>query len=201
VARTLPEQRTMASREFTDSEGVVWRVWDVTPAHLHPITKSEEYMEPYAGGWLAFESPFEKRRLVAPYPSRWLEYDLRQLEMLVRAAQPVTKKRKDTPAEQLAISENTAEQEERADAERTFISPRGREWLVRLHECLHKDGGTETVLRFTSGDSVVDLRDWPKDWKELTREDYALLLLEAEPPRRLGPGERPQRRRDDRPQE
>ncbi|MEX2153821.1 MAG: hypothetical protein WD825_10825 [Gemmatimonadaceae bacterium] len=191
----------MASREFTDSEGVVWRVWDVTPAHLHPITKSEEYMEPYAGGWLAFESPFEKRRLVAPYPSRWMEYDLRQLEMLVRAAQPVTKKRKDTPAEQLAISEKTAEQEERADAERTFVSPRGREWLVRLHECVHKDGGTEIVLRFTSGDSVVDLRDWPKNWKELARGDYALLLLEAEPPRRLGPGEQPQRRRDDRPDE
>ena len=53
----------MASREFTDSEGVVWRVWDVTPAHLHPVTRAEEYMEPYAGGWLTFESPFEKRRM------------------------------------------------------------------------------------------------------------------------------------------
>jgi len=59
----------MASREFTDSKGVVWRVWDVTPTHLHPITKSEEYMEPWAGGWLTFQSADEKRRLVAPYPS------------------------------------------------------------------------------------------------------------------------------------
>lgn len=201
MARTLPDDAHMASREFTDSEGVVWRVWDVTPAHLHPITKSEEYMEPYAGGWLTFESPFEKRRLVAPYPSRWGAYDLQQLEMLCRAAQPVTKKRKDTPSEQMAISEQTAEQEERADAERTFKSPRGREWTVRLHECLQKDGGSETVLRFTSGDSVVDLKDWPKDWKDLSREDFALLLLEAEPPRRSGPGERPQRRREDRPDE
>ena len=58
------------------------------------------------------------------------------------------------------------------------------------------------MLRFTSGDSVVDLKDWPKNWKELTREDFALLLLEAEPPRRLGPGETsPQRRHDDRPDE
>jgi hypothetical protein len=68
-----------------------------------------------------------------------------------------------------------------------------------LHECLHKDGGTEIGLRFTAGDGVVDLKGWPENWKELTREEYALLLLDAEPPRRLGPGELWQRRRDDRP--
>jgi hypothetical protein len=189
----------MASREFTDSEGVVWHVWDVTPAHLHPVTKAEEYMEPYAGGWLTFESPFEKRRLVAPYPSRWAEYDLNQLQMLCRAAEQVGRKRKDTPAKQMAISEKNAERVERADAERNFKSPRGRVWCVRLHECLRQDGTTEIVLRFTSADSVVDLKEWPANWKDLTREEFALLLLEAEPPRRLGPGERPQRRREDRP--
>lgn len=191
----------MASREFTDADGVVWRVWDVKPSHLHPATRAEEFMEPYAGGWLTFESPFEKRRLIAPYPSRWVEYDLSQLEMLCRAALPVGRKKKDTPQEHLAAVEKTAESEERADAERTFISPRGREWVVRLHECLRKDGSHEMVLRCTSGDSVVDLKDWPENWKELTREEFALLLLEAEPPRRMGPGERPQRRREDRPDE
>jgi hypothetical protein len=191
----------MASREFTDSTGVVWRVWDVTPAHLHPATRAEEFMEPYAGGWLAFESPFEKRRLIAPYPPRWADYDLAQLEMLCRAAEPVGRKRKDTPTEQLNISEQTAELEERADAERTFTSPRGRVWIVRLHECLRKDGTTEVVLRFTSGDSVVDVKNWPDDWKTLSRDGFALLLLEAEPPRRMGPGEQPQRRREDRPDE
>lgn len=190
----------MASREFTDSKGVVWRVWDVTPAHLHPATRAEEYMEPYAGGWLAFESPFEKRRFLAPYPARWAEYDLVKLEQLCRAAQPVTRKRKDTPtSERLAMSEKTAERDERADAERTFTSPRGRVWTVRLHECLHDDGTTEVVLRFTSGDSVVDVKDFPANWKDLSREEFALLLLEAEPPRDLSPGERPRRRRDDRP--
>ena len=190
----------MSSREFTDSEGVVWRVWDVTPTHLHPVTRAEEYMEPYAGGWLTFQSPFEKRRLPAPYPSRWAQYDLTKLEALCRAANPVGKKKKDSPSgEQLAIREREAESVERADAERTFTSPRGREWTVRLHECLRKDGSTEVVLRFTSGDSVVDLKDWPENWKELTREEFALIMLEAAPPRRLGPGERPQRRREDRP--
>jgi hypothetical protein len=192
----------MASREFTDTDGVVWRVWDVTPIHLHPVTRSEEYMEPYAGGWLAFESPFEKRRLVAPYPSRWAEYDLSKLELLCRSAERVGKKRKLTPSgEQLAISEASAERDERADAEREFTSPRGRVWTVRLHECLRRDGTTEIVLRFTSGDSVVDLKDWPQEWKGMAREDYALLLLDAEPPRRVGRGERPQRRREDRPVE
>lgn len=178
----------------------MWRVWDVRPTHLHPITRSEEYMEPYAGGWLTFESPFEKRRLVAPYPSRWLEYDLGQLQMLCRAAERVGRKRKHTPSgEQLAIIEQHVDKSERADAERTFTSPRDRLWTVRLHECLHKDGGTETVLRFTAGDSVVDLKEWPEEWKQLARDDYALLLLDAEPPRRQGKGKRPQRRKEDRP--
>lgn len=158
-------------------------------------------MEPYVGGWLAFESPFEKRRLAAPYPARWAQYDLEQLETLCRAATPVGRRRKNTPQEQLALSEQSAEREERANAERTFKSPRGREWTVRLHECLNKDGSTEVVLRFTSGDSVVDVKNWPENWKDLTREEYGVLLLEAQPPRQLGPSERPQRRREDRPQE
>src|SRR5256885_206169 len=126
----------MASREFTDSDGVIWHVWDVTPEHLHPATKSEEFMEPWAGGWLAFESAGEKRRLQAPYPSRWMEYDLAQLEMLCRAATRVGTRRKNTPQEQLAISEKQAEVQQRAHVERSFISPRGRAWTVRLHECL-----------------------------------------------------------------
>lgn len=181
---------------------MVWRVWDVTPAHLHPITRSEEYMEPYAGGWLAFESSFEKRRLVAPYWGRWHEYDLAQLEALLRAAIPVPKKRTTPSGERLAIIEQSADATERAEHERCFRSPRGREWIVRLHECQTRDGRPEVVLRFTSGDSVVDLKNWPQNWRELTREEFALLLLDATPPRSSGARvERPQRRLDDRPDE
>jgi len=159
-------------------------------------------MEPYVGGWLAFESGSEKRRLPAPYPTRWFEYDLKQLEMLCLAAQPVVRRKKDTPtSEQLTAIEQRVDHEERADSQRTFSSPRGRLWTVRLHECLHKDGGTEVVLRFTAGDSVVDLKGWPENWKGFSRDEYAVLLLDAEPPRRQGPGELLQRRRDDRPNE
>jgi hypothetical protein len=194
--------RGMASREFTDSKGTVWRVWDVTPTHLHPVTRAEEYMEPWAGGWLAFESDTEKRRLVAPYPSRWTEYDVRQLETLCNAADVVAPKRVITPTGQkMATVEAAAEQDERARAERTFMSPRGRQWTVRIHECADRDGRNQTVLRFTAGDSVVDLKDFPADWKELERADYALLLLDAEPPRRLDVGKGLQRRRADRPED
>jgi hypothetical protein len=192
----------MASREFTDSNGVVWRVWDVTPAHLHPITRSEEYMEPYAGGWLAFESQFEKRRLVAPYWGRWHEYDLKQLEALLGAATPVPKKRPETPSgERLAIIEHDADAEERKEHERTFQSPRGRTWIARLHENPTDNGSAEVVLRFTSGDSVVDLSDWPLDWKSRSAEEFAMLLLDAAPPRRVTTSDQPQRRLDDRPDE
>jgi hypothetical protein len=188
----------MASREFTDSKGVMWRVWDVTPVHLHPITKAEEYMEPWAGGWLTFECDHQKRRLAAPYPSRWSEYDLKQLEMLCGAAEVVGGRRVTTPAsEQLVAVESAAEKAERAEAERSFSSPRGRIWVVRVHECVKRDGSTETVLRFTAGDIVVDLKDWPDNWKELTRQEYALLLLDAEPPRAQDSGL--QRRAGDRP--
>lgn len=191
----------MASREFSDSQGIVWRVWDVTPTHLHPITRAEEYMEPWAGGWLAFESETEKRRLVAPYPARWATFDLKQLESLCKAAEPVGAKRIITPAAQhLVTVEHAAEADERAHSERTFQSPRGRVWTVRVHECIKRDQSAETVLRFTAGDIVVDLKDWPEPWKELTREEYALLLLDAEPPRRSDRSHGPQRRQADRPE-
>ena len=189
----------MASREFTDSSGVVWRVWDVTPTHLHPITRGEEYMEPWAGGWLAFESSNEKRRLVAPYPSRWANFDLKRLEALCRAAAPVGAKRIVTPTSQEMVSvEHAADEDERSRSQRTFRSPRGREWTVRIHECHQRNGAYEVVLRFTAGDIVVDLKDWPEEWKDLSREAYAVLLLDAEPPRRDG-NAGPQRRREDRP--
>jgi hypothetical protein len=68
---------------------------------------------------------------------------------------------------------------------------------VRRHESLDIDGETLPVLRFTSNDVVVDLSTWPPDWKDYTATQYAMLILDASPPRRLG-AVGPQRRRDDR---
>ena len=189
-------------REFTDSRGVEWRVWDVTPAHMHPITRGEDYMEKLQDGWLAFESTNEKRRLEAPYPADWPSFPLPMLEELCGRASPVRRTSKTPSSQRRAISvaeiEREAEANADADARRTFMSPHGREWTVRIHECLGREGAQQNVLRFTAGDIVVELPAWPKNWRELSVIEYAVLLLDADPPRRRAKAEGPQRRRDDR---
>jgi hypothetical protein len=47
----------------------------------------------------------------------------------------------------------------------------------------------------------VELEKWPDDWRTATMKDFAVMLLDASPPRRRPKGEGPQRRRDDRPVE
>ena len=86
-----------------------------------------------------------------------------------------------------------------SDARRTFHSPYGREWTVRVHECRDRNKTTEIVLRFTAGDIVVELLKWPENWRDLSVTQYAVLLLDAEPPRRRAKGQGPQRRMEDRP--
>ena len=191
----------MAFREFTDSNGVVWRAWDVTPADLHPVTRGEDFMGDLQDGWLAFESNTEKRRLGAPYPSDWTELPIPQLEAICRSAPLAsgTRKPKTESGEHRAFAMAEADRAVIRSAERQFTSPRGREWTVRLHECIAPDGGREIVLRFTADDIVVDLPRWPEDWRTATPEQYGLMLLDANPPRRPNPGEMPQRRREDRP--
>lgn len=188
-------------REFTDSRGVEWRVWDVTPAHMHPITRGEDYMDKLQDGWLTFESSTEKRRLEAPYPAEWPTFPLPSLKELCSRASPVLRRRaKSQSGEHRAVSaakiERTAEAD--ADARRTFMSPRGREWTVRVHECLDRESAPVKVLRFTTGDIVVEMPAWPENWRDLSVLEYAVLLLDADPPRRRAKGEGPQRRRADR---
>ena len=190
----------MPVREFTDSRGVEWRVWDVTPAHLHPITLGEDYMADFQDGWLAFEAGPEKRRLEAPYPKNWMTAPLGELEELCRRASVVIRRRPRSPSgEQRAVQANEMENAaiREAGATRTFRSPRGREWTVRVHECLDPQGAPQMVLRFTADDLVVELSQWPEDWRDLSATEYAMLLLDANPPRRRKPGEGPQRRHDD----
>jgi hypothetical protein len=192
----------MAVREFTDSRGVEWRVWDVTPTHMHPVTRGEDYMANLQDGWLVFESGAEKRRLEAPYPGEWTTFRISQLEELCRRASLVIRPRAKTPSgERRAVSAAAIEREAIKESESrvTFMSPGGREWTVRIHECLDKDGNESMVLRFTAGDIVVELKQWPDDWRTATMKDYAVMLLDAEPPRRREQGEGPQRRREDRP--
>ena len=187
----------MAVREFSDSRNVVWRVWDVTTAQMHPITKNEDFMGELADGWLAFESAHEKRRLAAPYPTDWASMSIPELEALCQQAPPVTARHRSVSGEHRVAAVEEMDRAVLSTAVRTFTSPRGRVWTVRLHDCLDRDGQTTTVLRFTADDVVVDLPSWPPDWKDYTPTQYAMLMLDAAPPRRVG-ATGPQRRRDDR---
>lgn len=190
----------MPVREFTDSRGVEWRVWDVTPAHMHPATRAEDFMGNLQDGWLVFESDEEKRRLEAPYPAEWVNYSIRQLEELWDRATPVVRPTESTTGKRRAVQAAAIEREviQSSNAERTFMSPGGREWTVRLHECLDASGKEETVLRFTTEDIVVDLSKWPLNWQTATVAQFGLMLLDANPPRVRKQGEGPQRRREDR---
>lgn len=190
----------MAVREFTDSKGIEWRVWDVTPEHMHPATRSEDFMSNLQDGWLAFESATEKRRLAAPYPSDWTSYRIPELEGLCAQAKSATRRvmQSDTGKRRAEAARETEQHAIRsANAERTFRSPRGREWTVRVHECLDRDGADQMVLRFTADDIIVELLDWPADWQSASLEDFALMLLDANPPRRRKKGDGPQRRYED----
>jgi hypothetical protein len=76
----------MASREFTDSAGERWLVWDTRPttrARLNPA---------FEAGWLTFESGRQLRRL-APTPDDWASLADPELERLCRAATTVERRR------------------------------------------------------------------------------------------------------------
>lgn len=65
---------------------------------------------------------------------------------------------------------------------RTFTSPSGRQWTAALAAAPVRIG-TAVVLRFTSGELVLDLEDWPVDWDTFSDADLVLLLRAANPPR------------------
>lgn len=76
----------MASREFIDSTGEEWLVWDTRPTtrvRLNPTFET---------GWLTFESERQLRRL-APTPPGWESLPASGLERLCQAATPVARRR------------------------------------------------------------------------------------------------------------
>jgi hypothetical protein len=79
----------MAHREFTDTRQVAWQVWDVHPSgSAHGV----RVQSVYANGWLAFESPLERRRL-APIPDGWEALSEELLQRLCAEATPVPERR------------------------------------------------------------------------------------------------------------
>lgn len=110
----------MAHREFFDSGGTQWNVWDVHPTAAvqgvgapaligeggavpsggrggQSVTRAaSEYVEAtLAAGWLCFESTTEKRRL-APIPSGWESLPTDSLTFLCGRAVPVIRGRRRT---------------------------------------------------------------------------------------------------------
>jgi hypothetical protein len=82
----------MAVRDFTDANGVSWKVWPVTPESLQPKTAAEDYLGEYGEGWLCFESASERRRL-AEFPADWSELSDEALCGLLGSASLVPKRK------------------------------------------------------------------------------------------------------------
>jgi hypothetical protein len=78
----------MAHREFQDSAGLTWTVWETYPS------RPEVMDQLWRGGWLTFENGTARRRL-APIPKGWTEASPSRLELMCKSAEPT---RRDTPA-------------------------------------------------------------------------------------------------------
>jgi hypothetical protein len=81
----------MAHREFNDADGVRWEVWDVLPHQIAPTLSSRLRLpSELLGGWLAFYSSKEARRL-APIPAIWPIMSDAELTAAVKRAPLLTR--------------------------------------------------------------------------------------------------------------
>ena len=81
----------MATRAFTDSAGVEWLIWHVTPGqHTRPARRGLSTLpDELAEGWVCFESGVGKRRFY-PVPPEWETLADDKLEIVCRAGVPVS---------------------------------------------------------------------------------------------------------------
>jgi hypothetical protein len=216
----------MAVREFTDSSGREWRVWDVMPESIHPQVSTEDYLAAmYQTGWLVFETKAEdEKRRLAEVPPGWSELTDAGLEVLLGRAEVIPprklralreargeeaarqQERAAKRAQELAdlptAARSAVPEEERPDVTdlgvvRTFRYPGGRYWTVCVIR-FPEEGGPP-VLRFTAGARDIDMKNWPKDWADY-RDDQLINLLRRAAPRPSAPPPRrgtPHRRWDD----
>ena len=73
----------MASTEFRDPQGTVWRVWSTVPISGAVINPGFEK------GWLTFESEEGELRRLAPTPAGWEDSSVERLVSLCRSATEV----------------------------------------------------------------------------------------------------------------
>src|SRR4051812_44514429 len=99
----------MAHREYVDSRGLTWLVWEVIPTSSERRNLRERRIAPRdandrrkrhearlrlshgeSGGWLVFESVHGKRRL-RPIPRGWHLGSAEELESMCARAEPATR--------------------------------------------------------------------------------------------------------------
>ena len=191
----------MKLRKFIDRRGIEWRVWS---PEAGPVARVPTADECPVGG-LCFESALERRRIFTA-PAQWDALSDAELVILVEQAQPIPTRRVDE-----STGEFTRRQDEMFEqtlTPRSFTTPDNRIWLVDECPVEGAAGGEErTVLRFTTGDTVRELNEFPRDWARYRPGKLIELALMANPvrgnarpiqpttsgPRTHPPDERPQR--------
>ena len=86
----------MAYREYVDSKGTPWKVWNTAPV---PGAVFSSVMR---DGWLTFECDGERRRL-APVPAHWDTFSVQELERLCRSAKEAPRA---TPSQGTSLPED-----------------------------------------------------------------------------------------------
>lgn len=187
----------MAVREFAARDGRRWRVWDVAPESIEPLTRAEDYLaDCYRDGWVVFES-FDgsgKRRLYPP-PYGWEHRTDDQLEDLLDRAEILQPRRQvrfrgddvipaDLPPSVplRVVDEIPRDRDGDIDLRylrvvRSFAYPRDVVWRATV---VDTDRDAAPVLRFASESQIVDLPTWPKDWVDSNDDRLVTLLKEAQ---------------------
>jgi hypothetical protein len=85
------DSTTMPHRTFTDLDGNVWEVWQVTPTSVkNAAGEMRGAVEPgYEHGWLCFENKSGDKRRLIKIPADWDKFSEAQLEELRQTAKKV----------------------------------------------------------------------------------------------------------------
>jgi hypothetical protein len=90
-----PEERPGCRlRDFRDTAGREWRVWEVRPGSSGRAINPERYLGEYVKGWLAFECPGDEVRKRLPnHPADWFRMTESDLDQLLPRAVDVQKRK------------------------------------------------------------------------------------------------------------
>jgi hypothetical protein len=83
VESSLLQLGCMASRNFTDPNGMHWQVWNTVPISGAVINPG------FDKGWLTFESEMGALRRLAPVPAGWEDLPDERLVLLLRRSTEV----------------------------------------------------------------------------------------------------------------